>query len=166
MEEGSRRCSILPRDVDLILQIPLTLNGGSDQIIWHYTPKGIFIVSSSYRLAVQTSMARQASGSSGKLDWLLLWHLQIPPKIKIFAWQLCHNALAMGVIYSDAVFDPLLHVVGVIIRWRMTPTYSCNVTTCMRFGKTRISFLLVCCGRHIRGSIYFVCLRICRTLII
>lgn len=41
-------------------------------------------------------MATTASSSVNTFDWKILWDCLIPPKITIFAWQFCHNALATG----------------------------------------------------------------------
>ncbi|KAL5732416.1 hypothetical protein ACOSQ2_032108 [Xanthoceras sorbifolium] len=40
--------------------------------------------------------------------WLALWNLNIPPKIKIFIWRVCHNAIpSLCNLYSrKIVVDP------------------------------------------------------------
>lgn len=91
IHNGKRRTTLLnalfcSRDVDFILQIPISISGGRDQLIWHYTPKGLFPISSAYRLAVRKHMEQQPGVSFGLSDWLLFWHLPILPKIKIFTW--------------------------------------------------------------------------------
>ncbi|KAL5834454.1 hypothetical protein ACOSQ4_013951 [Xanthoceras sorbifolium] len=55
---------------------------------------GEYSVKSGYRVAAQEKLS--LSGSSSSPDskwWLALWNLNIPPKIKIFIWRVCHNAI-------------------------------------------------------------------------
>lgn len=84
------------RDKELITNIPLSPDGGKDELIWHYTPTGRFTVSSAYLVGIQSMQLSMASCSTVSSDWLLLWMQDLPPKVFIFAWQLCHNSLATG----------------------------------------------------------------------
>ncbi|KAL5838662.1 hypothetical protein ACOSQ3_015831 [Xanthoceras sorbifolium] len=71
-------------DRDSILEIPLSLGDCADSLIWHFDKTGEY----SEKLSL--------SGSSSSPDskwWLALWNLNIPPKIKIFIWRVCHNAI-------------------------------------------------------------------------
>lgn len=63
-------------------------------MIWHYTPHGRFTVSSAYKLGLCQTSQHQPSCSAPSPDWNVIWDCNIPPKVKIFAWQLCHQALA------------------------------------------------------------------------
>ncbi|KAL5775011.1 hypothetical protein ACOSP7_012568 [Xanthoceras sorbifolium] len=71
-------------DRDSIMEIPLSLGDCADSLIWHFDKTGEY----SEKLSL--------SGSSSSPDskwWLALWNLNIPPKIKIFIWRVCHNAI-------------------------------------------------------------------------
>ncbi|KAL5808022.1 hypothetical protein ACOSQ3_028713 [Xanthoceras sorbifolium] len=81
-------------DRDSILEIPLSLGDCADSLIWHFDKNGEYSVKSGYRVAAQEKLS--LSGSSSSPDskwWLALWNLNIPPKIKIFIWRVCHNAI-------------------------------------------------------------------------
>lgn len=53
-------------------------------------------MSSAYRLSLHATSHHQSSCSAFSTDWNIIWDCSIPPKVKIFVWQLCHNALATG----------------------------------------------------------------------
>ncbi|KAL5738018.1 hypothetical protein ACOSP7_030779 [Xanthoceras sorbifolium] len=81
-------------DRDSILEIPLSLADCNDSLIWHFDKNGEYSVKSGYRVAAQEKLSLK--GSSSCLDskwWLALWNLNIPPKIKIFIWRVCLNAI-------------------------------------------------------------------------
>jgi hypothetical protein len=80
--EEKLREYMLPMDVELILQIPLSSRRQNDFWSWHYDRKGIFSVRSAYRMLVNTREKREAwlgnvaSGSNGELiekQWSSLW---------------------------------------------------------------------------------------------
>ncbi|KAL5735902.1 hypothetical protein ACOSQ2_030690 [Xanthoceras sorbifolium] len=71
-------------DRDSILEIPLSLGDCADSLIWHFDKSGEY----SEKLSLSGS-----SSSSDSKWWLALWNLNIPPKIKIFIWRVCHNAI-------------------------------------------------------------------------
>ncbi|KAL5865358.1 hypothetical protein ACOSQ3_002872 [Xanthoceras sorbifolium] len=49
---------------------------------------------SGYRVAAQEKLSFKCSSSCPDSKWWLsLWNLNIPPKIKIFIWRVCHNAI-------------------------------------------------------------------------
>ncbi|KAK0606918.1 hypothetical protein LWI29_006286 [Acer saccharum] len=84
----------LPIDKEVILSIPISVRGGDDCLSWHYDKNGIFTVKSGYWLALNLSIKNQPSPSSISQKWWKgLWHLDIPPKIKMFIWRVCSNAL-------------------------------------------------------------------------
>ncbi|KAL0345928.1 UNVERIFIED_CONTAM: hypothetical protein Sradi_4424100 [Sesamum radiatum] len=62
-----------------------------DDIIWHYEKQGKFSVSSAYTLACK--MKREASSSYKPRKWNFVWGLRLAPKIKLFVWKVCLQAL-------------------------------------------------------------------------
>ncbi|KAL5802859.1 hypothetical protein ACOSQ4_031164 [Xanthoceras sorbifolium] len=79
---------------DSILEIPLSLGDCADSLIWHFDKSGEYSVKSGYRVAAQEKLSRSGSSSSPDSKWwLALWNLNIPPKIKIFIWRVCNNAI-------------------------------------------------------------------------
>jgi hypothetical protein len=85
-----------PRDVELILKIPLSCRRPPDVLIWAGTKRGIFSVKSAYRLQVTNQNSQAASSSSSMMAqnlWSSLWAVQVPPKVKLFIWKACQNII-------------------------------------------------------------------------
>ncbi|KAL5755359.1 hypothetical protein ACOSP7_023579 [Xanthoceras sorbifolium] len=81
-------------DRDSILEIPLSLGDCNDSLIWHFNKNGEYSVKSGYRVAAQEKLSLKGSSSCPDSKWwLALWNLNIPPKVKIFIWRVCHNAI-------------------------------------------------------------------------
>ncbi|KAL5836959.1 hypothetical protein ACOSQ3_014128 [Xanthoceras sorbifolium] len=81
-------------DRDSILEIPLSLGDCNDSLIWHFDKNGEYSVKSGYRVAAQEKLSLKGSSSCADSKWwLALWNLNIPPKIKIFIWRVCLNAI-------------------------------------------------------------------------
>ena len=63
----------LPDDVNAILSIPLGSPKLRDRLIWAYTPRGVFTVSSAYKLALSMNtslaMVEPSDGDTHKLFW-------------------------------------------------------------------------------------------------
>ena len=59
--------------------------------------KGVFTVKSAYYVALNmVDLSKEGESSCGdprKRLWKKVWHLNIPSKIKIFAWRACVDAL-------------------------------------------------------------------------
>ena len=79
------------------MNIPLNHSLPEDQIIWVGNKKGEFNVKSAYYIAVRVletmEEGESSSGDARSPLWKKLWHLNIPPKVRIFAWKMCMNAL-------------------------------------------------------------------------
>ena len=90
--------SFLLFEADTILNIPLSYSLPNDNLIWLGNTKGVFTVRSAYYVAlslVETSNGGELSvGDSRPLLWKRVWHLNLPDKIRIFAWRACMNALS------------------------------------------------------------------------
>ena len=91
------RATFLPFEADTILRIPLTHNMLEDKIIWLGNNQGEFTVKSAYHIAYNLIEAKKdgecSSGDPYKSLWKRLWHLNLPAKVKIFAWRACVNGL-------------------------------------------------------------------------
>lgn len=72
---------------------------GTDKKYWRFHhPKGAYTVSSGYRLGakIKQEVSMRNSPGCSKVDnlwWSKLWSLHIPPKLKIFRWQIACNIL-------------------------------------------------------------------------
>ena len=102
--ENSRRWKVdtlkslfLPFEVDTILNIPLSYSLPEDKIIWVGNKRGEFSVKSAYYVAltvINSSDCRESSYGDPRTPlWKRIWQLKIPPKIRIFYWKACVNAL-------------------------------------------------------------------------
>ena len=84
-------------DSDVILSMPHSHGQAIDRLVWAYTPRGTFTVHNAYKIANSlsnhTHAARASNDQSQHLFWHTLWSLNIPPKLKIFAWRACCNIL-------------------------------------------------------------------------
>ena len=68
-----------------------------DRLIWAYTSKGHFTVSSAYKVALSSISNPSLEGSNGqncRKFWKFLWGLNVPNKVKNFAWWACRNILS------------------------------------------------------------------------
>ncbi|KAL0337722.1 UNVERIFIED_CONTAM: putative mitochondrial protein [Sesamum calycinum] len=77
-------------DSELILQIPLSLTGELDLIVWRYTRNGMFSVRSAYHLALAlSSSAGPSSKRWPKHVWRAIWQSHILNKAKLVhvAWD-------------------------------------------------------------------------------
>ena len=91
------KSSFLPFEVETILNIPLSHNLPEDKIIWVGNNKGVFSVKSAYYVAlamINSSNGGECSYRDPRTSlWKRIWQLKIPPKIRIFLWKVCVNAL-------------------------------------------------------------------------
>ena len=91
------RATFLPFEADSILKIPLSHNLPEDKIIWIGNSYGDFTVKSAYHIAYNLLESKEKEECLNrdpcKPVWRKLWHLNLPAKIKIFAWRACVNGL-------------------------------------------------------------------------
>ena len=57
----------LPRDIKMIIKIPLSMRRSRDILVWTGTSKGVFTVRSAYHMLLHCSVADQAESSSSKV---------------------------------------------------------------------------------------------------
>ncbi|CAL1413585.1 unnamed protein product [Linum trigynum] len=81
----------------LIKAIPLPRDNVEDKLIWYGTADGVFSVKSAYHLAVSLEKRRGSGRASvdwmDRASWIRLWEANIPPKLKVFAWQIFNRIL-------------------------------------------------------------------------
>ena len=80
-----------------ILKIPLRHSLPEDPLIWLGNRKGSFSVKSAYYIAREL-VEFEATGASSSNHlaspfWKKIWHVNVPPKVKIFAWRVCLDGL-------------------------------------------------------------------------
>uniref|UniRef100_A0A803QAN3 Reverse transcriptase domain-containing protein n=1 Tax=Cannabis sativa TaxID=3483 RepID=A0A803QAN3_CANSA len=96
-----------PIDVDKILSIPLSFFGGQDRLIWHHSSSGIYNVKSGFHLATSLEEQHISSTSDPHRDWWrYFWNLNLPPKVRIFAWKVFHNILPVAAaLFKKKIID-------------------------------------------------------------
>jgi len=95
----------VPNDViQLIQRIPLPITNVADSFCWGYSGSGEFTTKSATWQAYDNISREQPLW---QFNWI--WKLEVMPKIKIFLWQLCHNALpSRGTLLRRGIqLDPL-----------------------------------------------------------
>ena len=102
------RASFLSFEAETILKIPLSHTLPEDKIIQIGNRRGEFSVKSAYHIAHNQIEANDRgesfNGDPCKPLWKRLWHLNLPAKIKVFAWRACVNGLpTMNAIFSRGI---------------------------------------------------------------
>jgi hypothetical protein len=92
---------LVPEDVKDVVCTQIGKPGSSDFRAWNYTKNKQFSIRSAYHLAIQQknlSIGRSESSRSfeERKGWLALWDAQVPGKMKVHAWRLIENGLAVG----------------------------------------------------------------------
>ena len=103
-------------DANTILGIPLSSKRPMDRLIRAYTSKGHFTVSSAYKVALSSISNPSPEGSNRQncRNWKSLWGLNVPNKVKNFAWQACHNILPTkaNLCHQKILDDPTCEACG------------------------------------------------------
>ena len=91
------RSIFLPHEAATILKIPISFRLPDDQLVWIGNKRGSFTVKSAYYIAMRMvddqEFGECSAVHSQTSFWKAIWHLNIPPKIRIFAWRVCKNGL-------------------------------------------------------------------------
>lgn len=90
-------------DVSQILSIPVAETKIADHLIWMGEKKGNFSVSSCYK------MLQSNHNDDPVPTWSKMWKLRLPPKVKIFCWQLnTHSLPTYGMLRTKQIYTPNL----------------------------------------------------------
>ena len=84
-------------EVETILKIPLSPQLPKNKVKWAETKSREFTVKNAYLVArrqLQNSNTRESSNlGARKMFWKSLWNMNVPNKIKTFAWRVCKNII-------------------------------------------------------------------------
>lgn len=87
----------LPYEADLIGGIALSSQLPDDKQVWVVTVNGRFNVRSAYKFALEFSsgsgVALASDNNNMRKFWEYLWSINIPHKVKHFAWRVCKEIL-------------------------------------------------------------------------
>jgi hypothetical protein len=78
------------RDVQEILQIPLSLRQVEDDWYWFFDSKGVYTVKLAYR---QLLLCDNPPSNNSGTDWKKIWQLYTPPKTKNLLWRALSSCL-------------------------------------------------------------------------
>ncbi|XP_043725489.1 uncharacterized protein LOC122672045 [Telopea speciosissima] len=87
-----------------ICQIPIPVDVKDDGWLWTFSKSGLFTVKSAYHAII--SPYQQGSSSLDPF-WGNIWRLILVPKIKLFLWRCCSNALAVNQLLTVWLVSPL-----------------------------------------------------------
>lgn len=87
------------RDREEIHNLALTNLDGSDKLIWKFNNKGMYTVKSAYMYAMETLIDNAEYRVSD--DWMRMWNLHIPQRIKVFLWRVLRGVLPMRMRLQD-----------------------------------------------------------------
>ena len=96
---------VLPQHlVKLVLAVPIPVTDMEDSFCWGFTGSGDFTIKSA---TWQAHENLKTVPESWKFKWI--WTLDVMPKIRIFLWQLCHNALPTraALLHKGIYIDPM-----------------------------------------------------------
>ena len=78
---------------------PLSVTGARDRVIWAENKNGRFTIKSAYRLAQEEQwdnvMVEGSNQSPMKQTWKRLWQMNVPNKVRHFAWKAYKKILSM-----------------------------------------------------------------------
>lgn len=78
------------------MSIPVRSPPTTDRRIWRFTKHGFFTVKSAYHRAVQKFSKiheERAAGSYIHKEWKMIWGIVAIPRVRLFIWRACMNAL-------------------------------------------------------------------------
>lgn len=92
-----------PYDAEEILRLRIQSNGDGDFVAWHFEKTGMFSVKSAYKLALTLKDKKEYEGQHSDVVlgerkiWEVIWKANVPQKVRIFAWRVASNSLAVQV---------------------------------------------------------------------
>jgi hypothetical protein len=110
-KEAMVRSNFLPIDVEVILKIKPSRRLDNDLIAWQPEGSGHFTVRSAYKLAFNESSDQCAFAATSSVPdganscWKRIWHADVPPKVKNFAFKAASNGLALEKNKKDRGFE-------------------------------------------------------------
>ncbi|XP_074303811.1 uncharacterized protein LOC141638297 [Silene latifolia] len=95
-DEGKLELHLLPFEKERVCNIRLSSNRPRDMWYWGREKDGIYTVRSAYKMLVGEAgdMEGGSNWTSDKWLWNRLWKVSVWPRVKLFFWQMCSEALA------------------------------------------------------------------------
>uniref|UniRef100_A0A803QJ80 Reverse transcriptase domain-containing protein n=1 Tax=Cannabis sativa TaxID=3483 RepID=A0A803QJ80_CANSA len=124
-----------PRDINLILSIPLSDRSFPDRWYWAPESTGRYSVKSAYTLQLELAGLNLEDSNSG--FWRKLWNLKIPPKCKNLLWRALVNCLPTNTMLATK----RVHIDTTCPLCRNAPETVVHVFVDCAFAKNCWSFL-------------------------
>ena len=86
----------LPHEASSILGMPLSSHACLDTVIWPHTTNGRYSVRSAYRFLMERANWDWPNHSNMESEsnlWKNIWSLKVIPRVKLFLWRACLEAL-------------------------------------------------------------------------
>lgn len=85
---------LLPFEVERVCKIPLSRRLPPDSLCWDLEKDGVYSVRSAYRALFADVRCEESGPVSMQSEvWKLIWGGAMLPRIKLFAWRACLEAL-------------------------------------------------------------------------
>ncbi|KAF4398351.1 hypothetical protein G4B88_025330 [Cannabis sativa] len=102
-------------DVPWIQGIPIDMYI-EDSLSWPYTPNGQYMVKSGYRVGREINLHPTRCYNMEGIHkwWKMIWSMQLPPRMKLFSWRICHNWLPAktNLLYRGMHVNPICESCG------------------------------------------------------
>uniref|UniRef100_A0A803M6S1 NADH dehydrogenase [ubiquinone] flavoprotein 1, mitochondrial n=2 Tax=Chenopodium quinoa TaxID=63459 RepID=A0A803M6S1_CHEQI len=98
--------TFLPLDCDRILSIPLSERLPDDCLCWDLEKDDNYSVRSAYRALFNDDWDKvEVTTSNPRHIWKKIWNLKVLPRVKVFAWRACQDALPTRVALNRRLRD-------------------------------------------------------------
>lgn len=100
IDQDTRSCDrqkinkvFLPFEGEQIFRIPIAKKIHDDVLSWPWKKDQCYLVRSAYHLLLEKKRSQVEGSSKKSSHWKWLWALNVPSKLKMFVWKLCHNGI-------------------------------------------------------------------------
>jgi len=125
-------------DSGKILSLPLILTNEPNLLAWRLTNTGAYTVKSTYHKIMEEILDTSHLKVAG--NWVQIWKLNVPPKIRNFIWRLQRNCVPTRLRFRRIVSHVLLNVFSVTLKLKILGTSLSLVIKLKKYG-TKLNFL-------------------------
>lgn len=109
----------------------MPLSHEAEALVWVGTHNGMFTVWSAYKLAIESLLGPHNGGNSNKglkPLWKRIWSINVPSKIKCFAWRICKRILPTKatLCHRYLISDPVCEAYDLVSETTGHLLWDCN----------------------------------------